>query len=141
MRYLLDTSILVALLRRQHRRSLLARIRRQEPGEVVTSAIVAHELFYGVARTLRAEENRRTLAGVLLDIQPLPFTEEDAEAGAALRNGLRSMGQPIGAYDVLIAGQARARGLVLVTNNTREFGRVSGLALEDWLGPGTAPAS
>jgi tRNA(fMet)-specific endonuclease VapC len=62
----------------------------------------------------------------------LPFTVEDARAAGALRAALRRRGRPIGPYDVLLAGSALARGLVLVTGNAREFGRVTGLLVDDW---------
>lgn len=65
-------------------------------------------------------------------IATLPFDAADARAAAAIRAALKTRGQPIGAYDVLIAGTALARGLVVVTSNPGEFKRVSGLQLEDW---------
>lgn len=133
MIYLLDTNILMALLHPERRRLVLPRIEAQAPGEVVTSAVVAHELFYGAAKSARPEENRRRFARLLADLEPLPFTQADAEAAGEVRAILRAKGRPIGPYDVLIAGQARARGLVLVTNNGREFERVDGLKVEDWL--------
>lgn len=133
MRYLLDTSIIVAALRRKTRDAVLPRIRARPPGDVVTSVVVAHELHFGALRSDRPEENRREIATLFADLEPLPFTREDAEAAAVARVALRATGMLIGSYDALIAGQALARGLVLVTNNGREFGRVEGLAVEDWL--------
>ena len=65
-------------------------------------------------------------------IATLPFDEADARATAAIRAALKTRGQPIGAYDALIAGTALARGLVVVTSNAGEFKRVSGLQVEDW---------
>ncbi len=66
------------------------------------------------------------------DLTVVDFTSDDARMAGAIRADLARAGTPIGPYDVLIAGQARVRDLCLVTNNTREFGRVSGLRLEDW---------
>lgn len=132
MRHLLDTSTIVAALRRRTRAVVLPRIRARPPGDAVTSAVVAYELYVGAARSDRPEENRRELEALLEDLGPLPFTREDAAAAAAVRVALGAKGTLIGPYDVLIAGQALARGLVLVTNNVREFARVQGLAVEDW---------
>ncbi len=135
MRYLLDTSIVIELLRQRNRAAVLSRIERCVPGEVVTSAIVAHELAYGAAHSSRPEQSRRSLALLLDDLQPLSFTREDAAEAGAIRAALRSRGSLIGPYDMLIAGQAKARGLALVTNNEREFARVHGLVVENWLTP------
>jgi tRNA(fMet)-specific endonuclease VapC len=136
LRYLLDANIIVALLRRRSRAAVLARIGAQPQGDVVTSVVVAHELYYGAAWSDRPDENRSQLAAMFADLVPIPLTREDAEAAGEIRAQLRAAGTPIGPYDVLIAGQARARGLVLVTNNTREFARVGGLPTADWLLPG-----
>jgi tRNA(fMet)-specific endonuclease VapC len=65
-------------------------------------------------------------------VQTLPFDDRDAQEAGALRNELRGIGKPIGPYDLLIAAQARARKLVLVSHNVREFERVDGLAIRDW---------
>jgi tRNA(fMet)-specific endonuclease VapC len=134
LRYLLDANVVVALLRRRIRRAMLARLEAHPPGDAVTSVVVAHELYYGAAWSDRPDENRRQLAAMFADLLPLPLTREDAEAAGDIRARLRTAGTPIGPYDVLIAGQAMARGLVLVTNNTREFVRVGGLETADWLG-------
>ena len=91
------------------------------------------EVDYGLA--LNAERARK-LAPVLnaffSSILSLPFDESDARAAAAIRAALKAAGQPIGAYDVLIAGMGLARGLVVVTSNVGEFKRVGGLQVEDW---------
>lgn len=129
----MDTNILIALLRPERRGAVLPRLLALQPGEAVTSAIVAHELCFGAARSARPEENRRRLELLFRDLEPLAFDREDAEAAGAIRASLKALGKPIGPYDVLVAGQARARGLTLVTNNTREFARVEGLAVVDWL--------
>ena len=94
---------------------------------------MAHELYFGAAWSARPEENRRQLAALLVDLEPLALTREDAEVAGEVRAALRRAGTLIGPYDMLIAGQALARGLVLVTNNGREFARVEELVVEDWL--------
>jgi len=88
---------------------------------------------YGLA--LNAERARKLatmLDAFFSTIATLPFDQADAKAAAAIRAALKIMGQPIGAYDVLIAGAGLARGLVVVTSNVGEFKRVSGLQVEDW---------
>lgn len=131
--YLLDTNVLIALLHPERRKLVLPRLLTYRPGEVVTSAIAAHELSFGAAKSARPEENGRRLDLLFRDLEPLAFGPDDAAAAGAIRATLRASGTPIGPYDVLIAGQAKARGLTLVTNNLREFARVEGLALVDWL--------
>ena len=132
MKYLLDTNIISGLFHRDRSRTILPRFAAQPRGAIVTSGIVVHELAYGVAKSTRREQHGRRLALFLADVEPLPFTREDAEVAGEIRAALAAAGTPIGSYDVLIAGQAKARGLVLVTNNTREFTRVAGLETADW---------
>ena len=133
MRYLLDTNILIGLLDPKRCDLILPHLVAHRSGEVVTSAIAAHELYFGAAQSARPQENRRRFDLLFSDLEPLPFASEDAAAAGEIRAGLKALGMPIGPYDVLIAGQARARGLTLVTNNAREFARVEGLAVIDWL--------
>jgi tRNA(fMet)-specific endonuclease VapC len=91
---------------------------------------VAHELFYGAYKGQRKAEN---LARVdELRFETLDFDREDARCAGEIRASLANAGHAIGPYDVLIAGQALARSLILITHNTGEFSRVPGLTLEDW---------
>jgi tRNA(fMet)-specific endonuclease VapC len=99
----------------------------------VRHEIVAFELWYGVAKRQFKESNTVRLDAFFAG--PLEWTlfdEEDARAAGTIRAELEAIGQPIGAYDVLLAGQARRHGATLVTSNTREFARVSGPKWEDW---------
>jgi tRNA(fMet)-specific endonuclease VapC len=130
--YLLDTNTLIGLLHPQRRLTVLPRLLAQPRGTAVTSAVVAHELYFGAAKSARPEDNRRRFDRLFLDLVPLDFARGDAEAAGEIRARLRAQGTPIGPYDVLIAGQALARGLTLVTSNLREFRRVAGLACVDW---------
>ena len=134
MRYLLDTNACIALLNRSDP-GLEARVRRQRVADIGLPAPVAYELYYGAFKSGRPDENLARLDSVGLEI--VPFDAADARSAGAVRAGLERSGRPIGPYDVLIAGQARARGLVLITANVREFARVDGLDCEDWSGPGT----
>ena len=97
------------------------------------SSIVLYELQFGVEKSSRLEANRERLLNLIAnDFIVLPFGEQDASAAAKIRASLERQKQPIGPYDTLIAGQAVARGLTLVTANVREFARVEGLRWEDW---------
>lgn len=128
MRYLLDTNVVIALLK--HQAPITERVFRNKRRDYVLSSIVAHELLFGAIKSRRPEE---TLAAYEnLRFQVLDFTADDARRAAEIRAALATAGTPIGPYDILIAGQALQRGLVVVTRNTREFSRVPGLAVENW---------
>ena len=134
MSYLLDTNVCIVLLedaggpvRSRFEEASLA-------GEqLFLPSVVLFELLYGVEHSAYPYANRQRLARFLQEgIDVLPFTDSDASSAAAVRSTLEKQKQPIGSYDTLIAGQALARGLTLVTANVREFGRVEGLTWEDW---------
>ncbi len=129
-RFLLDTNAVIASLNDVTGR-LAQRLRSHEPSDVAVSAIVAHELFYGAFKSRRAAQNVALVDALRFEV--IEFDRDDARCAGEVRARLAGAGQPIGPYDVLIAGQALARGLVLVTHNTAEFARVPGLQLEDWL--------
>jgi tRNA(fMet)-specific endonuclease VapC len=125
---LLDNNAVIALMKGHS--GFLTRLRQHQPRDFGISAIVAHELFYGAYKGQRTAEN---LARVdALQFEVLDFDREDARQTGELRARLAAAGTPIGSYDVLIAGQALARGLTLVTHNTGEFQRVPELRIEDW---------
>ncbi len=94
------------------------------------SAIVVHELFYGAFRGSRSEQNLASFEALKFEV--VEFNKEDAWQAAEIRAMLARAGTPIGSYDVLIAGQARARDLTLITRNMGEFSRVDGLRAENW---------
>ena len=130
----LDTNIIVAAINRRLpwvRERLLDTLAR---GTVVgIPTIVLFELWYGIKKSSRAQANMADLSRFLmLDVAQWPFEPEDAEEAGDIRATLERAGTPIGAYDVLIAAQARRRGATLVTANEREFARVPGLKTEDW---------
>ncbi len=102
-------------------------------GTIALSSVVLFEMRYGVAKSTRRQANAERLSDFLQSpIIILPFDSEDAEEAGDLRALLTRAGTPIGPYDILIGAQARRRGAVLVTANTREFARVPGLKLENW---------
>jgi tRNA(fMet)-specific endonuclease VapC len=137
MTYLLDTNACIALIngtpQTVRRRFQRASVRR---ATMLISSVVAFELWYGVAKSQRREANTQRLESFLAG--PLEWTlfdEEDAREAGGVRAELEATGTPTGAYDVLIAGQARRRGATLVTSNADEFDRVKGLKWEDWAVP------
>lgn len=131
MKYLLDTCTVSDFVKGQA--NVLARIKATSPKLIVVSTVTRMEIDYGLAiNPARA----RTLASVLdaffSVIGTVAFEEADAHACAALRAVLKSKGQPIGAYDALIAGSGLARGLIVVTSKVAEFARAVGLQVENW---------
>jgi tRNA(fMet)-specific endonuclease VapC len=127
--YLLDTNVVIGLLN-DAASKLARRARREKPADVAISAIAMHELFYGAFKSRRAAHNVALIDALQFAI--LEFDKEDARQAGELRALLAARGTPVGPYDVLIAGQAKARNLILVTHNRDEFGRVPGLRLDDW---------
>jgi tRNA(fMet)-specific endonuclease VapC len=128
VRFLLDTNAVIALVKREPR--FMKRVRERSPSEFGIPSIAAHELYFGAYKSSRVEENLARLE--YLRIPVVEFDREDAQEAGQLRALLAAAGTPIGPYDVLIAGQAKARNLILVTRNVREFARVAELRIEDW---------
>src|SRR5688572_15663776 len=110
MRYLLDTNTLIAILN-DRRSKPSRRLRRHEPSNVVTSSIVIHELYFGAFKSGRPIDNVARLDE--LQIPTLALDREDARSAGEIRAVLKKAGTPIGPYDILIAGQAFARNLIL----------------------------
>ena len=129
MRYLLDANAVIALLN-DATSALALRARQEKPGDLAMSAVVAHELFYGAFKSRRVAQNVALVDA--LQFATLELDKEDARKAGEVRAFLAAKGTPIGPYDVLVAGQALARNLILVTHNTGEFGRVPRLRIEDW---------
>ena len=128
--YLLDTNAVIAALKGEA--NVLRQIRSRSPQDVVISSIVSHELYYGAFRSARVDAN---LARVdALQLRTIEFDQDDARHAGEIRARLAFDGSPIGPYDVLIAGQALSRSIILVTRNQREFSRIAALTIEDWEG-------
>ena len=131
MKYLLDTCTVSDFVKGQP--NILARVKATPPDLIAVSALTRMEVDYGLAlNTRRATKLAPILDAFFSTIATLPFDEADAHAAAAIRAALKFLGQPIGAYDVLIAGTGLVWGLVVVMLNLGEFMRVSGLQVENW---------
>lgn len=131
MKYLLDTNICVLLKSKRHPQ-LEARIRKTRKRDVAVSAVTEAELKYGAYKSADPARNMTAVDALLATIAILPFESSAADAYGQIRAALEKSGQIIGPYDLMIAAQAIAQRLTVVTNNTREFSRVPGLAVEDW---------
>lgn len=131
LRYMLDTNLCIRVLR-DHPPNLRERFNREADGLCI-STVVLTELLHGAEKSARPEHNRRVVENFAARLAVPAFDVDAAGHAAQIKAALERRGQVIGAYDVLIAGHARSRGLVVVTGNLGEFSRVDGLRAEDWL--------
>lgn len=132
MRYLLDTNICIYLIKKKPLQ-VLERLRTLAIAEVGISAITLAELEFGVAKSSRSEQNTEALQAFVAPLEILPFDDRAACRYGTIRAYLESQGQPIGSLDMLIAAHASSLSLTLVTNNLREFQKVPGLSVENWV--------
>jgi tRNA(fMet)-specific endonuclease VapC len=130
LRYMLDTNLCIRVLR--DRPQDLRQRFNQEADGLCISTIVLTELLHGAQKSARPEHNRREVEKFAARLEVLPFDSDAAGHAADIRADLERKGMMIGGYDLLIAGHARSRGLVVVTGNLGEFRRVDGLRAEDW---------
>ena len=134
MDYLLDTYACIALINGEPE-SVRKRLQKATAGgaRILVSSVAVFELWYGVAKSARQEFNRKRLEKFLSGpVTVLAFDDVDAEIAGTIRATLEARGKPIGAYDLLIAGQAVRHDLTLVTANVSEFSRIKGLGWQDW---------
>jgi tRNA(fMet)-specific endonuclease VapC len=137
MDYLLDTNACIALINGDPA-TVRTRLHKATAGgaHVLVSSVAVFELWYGVAKSRRQDFNRKRLETFLAGpILVLAFEDADAHVAGSVRAALEASGKPIGAYDVLMAGQALRHQVTLVTANVSEFSRVKGLAWQDWARP------
>ena len=130
LKYMLDTNIVIYTLKNRP-----ARVRdafKRHSGQMAISAVTLGELIYGAERSSQTERNLKDIEGMAARLEVLPFNDLAALHFGQLRAELASAGKPIGPYDQMIAGHARALGLVMVTNNVEEFKRVPGLRIDNW---------
>jgi tRNA(fMet)-specific endonuclease VapC len=132
MKILLDTDTCIHLIRRQPA-EMLQRIKRYSPGDIGISSITMAELSFGAAKGRQHERNKAALADFTAPLEIVPFDAAAAAAYGGLRAALESRGAGIGALDTLIGAHALSLKVTLVTHNTREFARIAGLRLADWV--------
>jgi tRNA(fMet)-specific endonuclease VapC len=132
MRFMLDTDSCIALIKRKPAQAL-RRIVSLAPGEAGISGVTLAELWFGVAKSAQAERNRLALDEFLLPLEIADFGAAAAGSYGKVRAALESAGTPIGPLDTQIGAHALSLGAVLVSHNTREFRRIPGIVVEDWL--------
>lgn len=131
MTYMLDTNICIYVMKNKPERAL-KRFEKEINRGICISSITLAELEYGMKHSSNPAKNERALLKFLLPLCILPFESSAASAYGEIRAYLQKQGAPIGPLDMLIAGHARSKGLILVTNNVREFARVPELKWENW---------
>ena len=131
MMYMLDTNIIVYA--QNHRpKTVIEKLKKYPIEQLCLSAITLAELEYGVCNSSRPELNRLALMRFLARIEVVPFDGNAAREYGRIRFELKKKGTPIGGNDLLIGAHAKALGLTLITNNTKEFKRIKGLKIENW---------
>ena len=131
LKYMLDTNIIIYTIK--NRPAQVREAFKQHEGQMCISAITKGELIYGAERSSQPERNLTDIEGLITRLEVTPFEGHASEHFGQLRVELYRIGKPIDPYDMMIAGHARAMGLILVTNNMKEFERVPGLRLESWV--------
>lgn len=132
MKYLLDTSICIYIIKEKPE-SVIKIFSKIKLGDVAISAITIAELYFGLAKSSKPNENTIALQEFLQPLVTLDFNSDDAVVYGRIRAELEANGQMIGAMDLLIAAIALSRELILVTNNEKEFSRIKDLKLENWI--------
>lgn len=131
MKYLLDTCVISDFVKGDA--NVHARLKAERPSDLVISSVTLMEIEYGLAlNPSRAKKLAPIIQSLLQVIAVISYEDKEAAATAKIRAELKKQGTPIGPYDVMIAGTAQANQLIMVTSNTGEFERVSGIDLEDW---------
>ncbi|MCC5630109.1 type II toxin-antitoxin system VapC family toxin [Nostoc sphaeroides CHAB 2801] len=131
MIYSLDSNVCIRLINNSSA-AVTNRLASQQPKDILISTITQLELYYGAYRSFQQERNLEILQRFFSQFTIIPLDAEAARIAGIIRAELAANGTPIGPYDLQIAAIAIANNLILVTHNTREFGRVNGLQLEDW---------
>ncbi len=131
MNYLLDTNICIYIINRKPA-AVLKKVQSKQPGQIAISTITIAELEYGVARSRYPDRNRIALLEFLFPFTILDFDQKASMEYGRIRTSLESRGRPVGPMDLLLAAQAKAHNLILVTNNEKEFARIDDLRIENW---------
>ena len=131
LKYMLDTNICIFTIK--NRPEQVREAFKRHSGQLSISTVTLMELIYGAEKSANPERNLADVEGFAARLEVLPYDTQAAAHSGQLRAELARIGKPIGPYDQMIAGHARAQGLILVTNKLREFDRVPGLRVEDWV--------
>ena len=131
IKYMLDTNICIFTIK--NKPQMVREAFNRHHGQLCISAVTLMELIYSAEKSAAPERNLAVIEGFAARLEVLPFDKEAAAHNGMIRSELAKAGKPIGPYDQMIAGHARSRGFIVVTNNLREFERVSGLRVEDWV--------
>ena len=131
IKYMLDTNICIFTIK--NKPQMVREAFNRHHGQLCISAVTLMELIYGAEKSAAPERNLAVIEGFAARLEVRPFDKEAAAHNGMIRSELAKAGKPIGPYDQMIAGHARSRGFIVVTNNLREFERVSGLRVEDWV--------
>lgn len=132
MKCMLDTNIIV-YAKNSRPEIVLQKFQAYSPADLCISAITMGELEYGICNSSKPGQNRLALLTFLSGIEIVPFDANAAREYGLIRFDLKRRGEPIGANDLLIAAHAKSLGLTLITNNTKEFQKIDGLSVEDWV--------
>jgi tRNA(fMet)-specific endonuclease VapC len=132
MKYMLDTNICIYIIKRKPV-DVLERFKQTDISEISISSITLSELFYGVSKSSKPEQNFMALTQFVAPLEILPFGGEASQYYGDLRAYLEKQGTPIGSLDMLIAAHALSLASILVTNNEKEFNRVPNLNIENWV--------
>lgn len=130
LKYMLDTNIIIYIMK--NRPAQVKKRFKQHKEQLSISSITLGELVFGAEHSQQQERNLSDIEAMIARLEVLPFDNKPAYHFGQIRAALYNIGKPIGPYDMMIAGHARSSGLILVTNNIREFERVPGLQLENW---------
>lgn len=128
--YILDTNTLIYFFKGQG--NVSETFLQISPKDIGVPCIVVYELNVGIAKSTRPQKRSEQLAELLQLVNVIPFGLNEAHSASKIRVALEEQGQPIGPYDILIAATALANHATLVTHNTKEFGRIPQLEVEDW---------
>ena len=132
MKFMLDTNICIYIIK-QKPAKVLKRFAQYSPGYILLSSETLAELRYGVEKSLHVQQNHDALSGFIVPLEIADFDEKAADEYGKVRAKLEKKGQPIGSMDMLIGAHALSLGVTIVTNNTKEFRRINGLTVENWV--------
>ncbi|MEN8263819.1 MAG: type II toxin-antitoxin system VapC family toxin [Nitrospirota bacterium] len=132
MKFMLDTNICIYIIKQKPAR-VLKRFAQYSAGDIFLSSVTLAELRYGVEKSLHVQQNHDALNGFTVPLEIASFDEKAADEYGKVRAQLEKKGQPIGSMDMLIGAHAISLGVTLVTNNTKEFRRIKGLSVKNWL--------